>query len=155
MIDADLDQVASKPTRDPITAERPLLARQTFPGEPGQVRAARWWLGACIAGFSAADDATLACSELVANAIIHSDSGLPDGIFTVRIAVNHDFIRIEVLDQGGRWTGARTALEEAGQHADDASQCGRGLQIVAAIASAWGVTGDQEGRTVWCEIKSG
>ncbi|HET9898501.1 MAG TPA: ATP-binding protein [Streptosporangiaceae bacterium] len=145
---------------DPITlgqsltapAQR-LLARRTFPGQPGQVSVARQWLTRLIDGFEAADEVLLACSELAANAIIHSDSGRPGGVFTVRVAVEPDIVRLEVLDQGGSWT-RRRCHENTAIHPEDATQCGRGLTIVAAITSAWGIAGDHHGRTAWCEIKS-
>lgn len=128
------------------TAEERILARRTFQGLPGQVSVARRWLAQMIDGFAAVDDVLLACSELATNAIMHSDSGLPGGMFTVRLAIRQDIVRVEVLDQGGAWPDT--------QRAEDASQCGRGLTIVAAITDAWGIVGDHEGRTTWCEIRS-
>jgi len=133
--------------------EQRLLARRTFPGQPGQVRVARHWLARLIDGFNAADDVLLACSELAANAIVHSDSGLPCGSFTVRLAIEPDFVRLEVLDQGGPWPSHRRS-ENTATHPEDETQCGRGLTIVASITSAWGIAGDHQGRTAWCEIKS-
>ncbi len=135
-----------------MTRQR-LLARRTFPGQLCQVSVARQWLIRLIDGFGAADEVLLACSELAANAIVHSDSGLPGGMLTVRLSIEPDFVRVEVLDQGGPWTSQRRA-ENAATHPEDATQCGRGLAIVAAITSAWGITGDHQGRIAWCEIKS-
>ena len=135
---------------DTITeAQERVLARRTFPGQPGQVSVARRWLAQMIRGFAAADEVLLACSELATNAIMHSASGQPGGRFTVRLAISQDIVRIEVLDQGGTWPGRQGALGY-----EDASQCGRGLTIVAAITDAWGISGDSEGRTTWCEIRS-
>ena len=135
-------------------AERRLLARRSFPGQPRHLGAARNWLAQLVKGFDAADDALLACSELAANAIVHSDSGLPGGMFTVRLSIEPDFVRIEVLDQGGPWSGRPDRIDHADADPEDQTQCGRGLTIIAAIACSWGITGDQEGRTAWCEIKS-
>jgi serine/threonine-protein kinase RsbW len=112
----------------------------------------RWWLTDQLGGPAACDDVVLACSELSANAIIHSDSGLPGGVFTVRLAIDRDFVKIEVIDQGGQWPGRRRP-DNSDADLEDESQCGRGLRIVAALASAWGIAGDQVGRTAWCEIK--
>lgn len=130
------------------TAEERILARRTFLGQPGQVSAARRWLAQMIDGFAAMDDVLLACSELATNAITHSDSGQPGGLFTVRLAIRQDIVRVEVLDQGGTGAGRQGSLD------DDSSQRGRGLTIVAAITDAWGIFGDNEGRTTWCEIRS-
>jgi serine/threonine-protein kinase RsbW len=131
--------------------EPSVLARHSFAGRPDQLSAARSWMTALIGGFAQASDVVLACSELAANAIMHSKSGLPGGVFTVRACIASDLIRIEIIDQGGQWTG-RPRHHCNG--ADDASQYGRGLTIVAAIASSWGIAGDHEGRTAWCEIKA-
>lgn len=128
------------------TAEERILARRTFPGQPGQVSVARRWLAQMIDGFAAMDDVLLACSELATNAIVHSDSGQPGGRFTVRLAIRQDIVRVEVLDQGGAGPGR--------QQVEESSQCGRGLTIVAAITDAWGIAGDGEGRTTWYEIRS-
>jgi serine/threonine-protein kinase RsbW len=148
-----LDQVAASVTTEVVTPDFPVLVRRTFPGQSGQVRVVRWWLTALLGDPAACDDVVLACSELAANAIIHSDSGLPGGVFTVRLAIDRNCVRIEVIDQGGHWPGGRRPCHDASADPDEVSQCGRGLRIVAALASAWGITGDQEGRSAWCEIK--
>lgn len=132
------------------TEQERVLARRSFSGLPGQVSVARRWLAEMIDGFAAADEVLLVCSELATNAIMHSDSGRLGGQFTVRLAIRPDIIRLEVLDEGGPWLGRL----EPGRQAEDASQCGRGFTIVAAIADAWGIAGDHEGRTAWCEIRS-
>ncbi len=131
-----------------------ILARRRFAGLPGQVGVARRWLAKMIDGFASADEALLACSELASNAVMHSDSGRPGGVFTVRLAITGKLVRIEVLDQGGPWTGQRDSADGPDQQQKDASQRGRGLEIVAAITDAWGIAGDQGGRTAWCEIES-
>ena len=154
MIGARLDR---KPVAlaDTITsAEERILARRTFPGQPGQVSAARRWLAQMIDGFAAMDEVLLACSELATNAIMHSDSGQPGGQFTVRLAIRQDIVRVEVLDQGGAGPGRHQVPGGEGGHFEDSSQCGRGLTIVAAITDAWGMAGDHGGRTTWCEIRS-
>ena len=148
-----LDQVATEVSRAVVAPEFPILVRRTFPGQAGQVRIVRWWLTAQLGGPAAADDVVLACSELAANAIIHSDSGLPGGVFAVRLAIERNFVRIEVIDQGGTWPGGRRPCHAPTADSDDVSQCGRGLRIVAALASGWGISGDHEGRTAWCEVK--
>jgi serine/threonine-protein kinase RsbW len=148
-----LDQVATEVSRAVVAPEFPILVRRTFPGQAGQVRIVRWWLTAQLGGPAAADDVVLACSELAANAIIHSDSGLSGGVFTVRLAIDRDFVRIEVIDQGGSWPGGRRPCHAPSAESADISQGGHGLRIVAALASGWGISGDQEGRTAWCEVK--
>ena len=125
----------------PLTEQQSVECR-TFLGLPRQVREARHWIAPLLATFPAADDALLTLDELASNAVIHSKSRLPMGEFTVRVVILADLVRIEVTDQGGVWHG---------QVGPD-PQFGRGLRIVAALASAWGITGDQASRTAWCEI---
>lgn len=148
MIGARLDHKPTALADTIATAEERILARRTFPGQPGQVSVARRWLAQMIDGFAAIDDVLLACSELATNAIVHSASGQPDGQFTVRLAIRQDIVRVEVLDQGGAWPGRLGEYDDA----KDSGQRGRGLTIVAAITDAWGIVGDHEGRTTWCEI---
>lgn len=128
----------------PTTAVVPLIAwSRAFPGTPEQVRQARRFLVGILAGQPVAGDAVLCLSELVSNAVVHSDSGKPGGQFTVRVEMNEKLLRIEVLDGGGLWAGAGVPDE---QH-------GRGLNIVSQLAVAWGRDGDSEtGWTVWYEL---
>jgi serine/threonine-protein kinase RsbW len=147
-------ELANSAAQLATVAERRFLARREFAGRPDQVRAARWWLSRMIDGLPVAPDVVLACSELASNAIIHSDSGLPGGKFTVRLSVETDIIRIEVIDQGGQWATSRSRWLGGSDDQGDDGQSGRGLTIVAALASSWGIGGDQEGRTAWCEIRA-
>jgi anti-sigma regulatory factor (Ser/Thr protein kinase) len=128
----------------PTTAAVPLIAwSRTFPGTPEQVREARRFLADILAGQPATGDALLCLSELVSNAVLHSHSGKPGGQFSVRVEMNENLLRIEVLDGGGLWAGAGAPDE---QH-------GRGLNIVSQLAVAWGRDGDSEtGWTVWYEL---
>jgi serine/threonine-protein kinase RsbW len=142
------------PTSASPAADQRILARRTFPGLPSQVTVARRWLAQMIDGFAAVDDVLLASSELASNAVIHSDSGLPDGVFTIRLAISGEYVRVEVLDQGGQWKGRGDGAEDTRDPRQDDGQCGRGLAVVAAISRAWGIAGDQEGRIAWCEIDS-
>jgi serine/threonine-protein kinase RsbW len=145
-------EAASAPSHAGL--DQRVLARRSFPGQPGQIKLARRWIATLIHGFAVADDVILAGSELAANAIVHSDSGLPGGLFIVRLAIEPHLVRIEVLDEGGRWTARNAWIGGSGAHPEDETQCGRGLTIVAAIATSWGISGDQRGRTAWCEIRA-
>ena len=122
-------------------AAPPLDWSRTFPASPGEAREARRFLSSILDGSPAADDAVLCLSELVSNAIVHSHSRRPGGTFTVSAQVNASFLRVEVHDGGGPWT--QPVRSRDGAH-------GRGLLIVARLATAWGRTGDSEtGWTVW------
>lgn len=154
MTGASLDDMISTLAGPIASAQEQVLVRRTFPGLPNQVRVVRKWLAQMVDGFVGADDVLLACSELAANAIIHSDSGRAGGRFTVRLAIGPGTVKVEVLDQGGPWSRGLKSRAAEGERYEDVSQCGRGLTIVAAITDAWGITGDHEGRTAWCEIRS-
>jgi anti-sigma regulatory factor (Ser/Thr protein kinase) len=81
---------------------------------------------------------------LATNAILHTRSGHPDRLFTVRATLYpDDYVWVEVIDQGGAWT--------SDDHDDDH---GRGLTIVAAIAGDgnWGIDGDAACRVAWFRL---
>ena len=126
-------------------ATTPLACSQAFPGTAAQVREARRFLAEFLNDYPAVDDAVVCLSELVTNAVIHSNSGKPDGAFTVSAEVSVGGLRVEVRDQGGAWAHPG--------HRDDHAH-GRGLLIVSELALAWGRAGDPvSGWTVWFEIE--
>lgn len=114
----------------------------SYPARADQVGRARALLGRMLAGCPAASDAVLICSELAANAVVHSASARPGGKFVVRAEVREgDFVWVEVQDEGGRW-----AEEERPGHG------GRGLTLVAALADYWDIRGDDTGRVVCARL---
>jgi len=132
---------------EPSVFARPAVARtweRTFAAVPSQVGHARQFLADLVGSHELADDATICLSELATNAVIHSDSRNPGGTFGVRVTADADFIRVEVTDAGGAW--GRAELSGDGLW-------GRGLAIVAALATSCGVTGGTSGRTAWCEVR--
>ncbi len=84
------------------------------------------------------DVAELLTSELATNAIRHGESG-----FEVKIEVDKK-IRVEVRDEGA----GRPSVVSAGPK----DPSGRGLGIVEALSSAWGVIPTANGKTVWYEL---
>lgn len=75
---------------------------RSFPGLVNQVGQARAFLAQALQDFPLAADAVLICSELSANAVMHSASGEAGGQFTVRVEAHEgDYLWIEVKDQGG------------------------------------------------------
>ena len=125
----------------PAAAAPPVTA-QVFPGDAGQVRAARRFLAGVLDGCPAADDALLCVSELATNAVLHSRSGRPGGRFTVRATMQAGSVRVEVADEGGPWRRER----------DGDGQNGRGLLIVGELAGRWGREDGAARRTVWFEM---
>ncbi|MFD1542568.1 ATP-binding protein [Nonomuraea guangzhouensis] len=77
-------------------------------------------------------DALLVLTELAANAVRHTYSGLPGGHIRVRVVrLNAGLIRVEVLDDGSQ---SLPTLRDASL----SDACGRGLRLVEELASEWG-----------------
>lgn len=123
-------------------AAAPAVTGRVFPGEAGQVGAARRFLAGLLDGCPAAEDAAVCVSELATNAVLHSRSGRPGGKFSVCAALQPGSVRVAVADEGGPWR----------QERNGDGQSGRGLLIVRALASRWGRDEGGAGRTVWFEI---
>ena len=114
----------------------------TYPGAAEHIRAVRADLRPLLADCPMADDVGLCASELAANAALHSDSRLPGGTFTIRVAISPcDHVRIEVEDHGGPWT---PAAGDAARH--------HGLDIIRILANEWGIDGDHASRTAWARF---
>ncbi|MFD8813785.1 ATP-binding protein [Streptomyces sp. NPDC059627] len=79
------------------------------------------------------DTLTLITAELCANAVRHGH--VPGRNFHVRLTLAEDVLRIEVTD-----TRAEKQPPPTHPAADPASESGRGLLLVAALADDWGVT---------------
>jgi anti-sigma regulatory factor (Ser/Thr protein kinase) len=124
----------------------PAMCRRSYPGRADQVPRVRAFLAQVLAGCPAAD-AELLADELAANAVIHSHSGEPGGVLTVHVELcDGQWVRVGIEDEGGP-TPPRLRTSGTGV-GDDAVEGGKGLRIVAALADAWGVTGDVVARTV-------
>ena len=115
---------------------------RTFSAAPAQVAQARHFLASLLGTSALRDDAVLCLSEVATNAVRHSASRHPGGTFEVRATVVGGGLRVEVSDAGGPWPG----------EPEPGVEPGHGLAIVAALASRWGIDGDDGARTVWFEI---
>ncbi|MBB5626856.1 ATP-binding protein [Sphaerisporangium krabiense] len=115
--------------------------QQTFLGRVEQVRAVRRFVKTHLPDHA---DADLIASELATNAVEHTHTGQPGGTFTATVKHHPDGTAyIEIADQGGPIAfGARTSTREGG----------RGLHLVTALTTTWGVKGDAAGRIVWAEL---
>jgi CheY-like chemotaxis protein len=86
------------------------------------------------------ESASLVVSELVANAVTHAQSGC-----AVRLSRLSAALRVEVEDQGVGTPDPFAASVE--------DEHGRGLVLVTAVATAWGVAAGAPGRkVVWAEL---
>ena len=86
-------------------------------------------------------DAALATSELVTNALVH---GRPP--IELRLRLESTDVLIEVRD--------RATYQPRKLRPDETDEHGRGLQIVAALASRWGTRPTEHGKAVWCVLSS-
>ena len=85
------------------------------------------------------DDVALVVSELITNAVMHTRAAV-----VLTLQAGDGRVRVEVHDQLG---GAFARLGGA------RAEGGRGLDIVATLASAWGVeTVVDDGKMVWAEL---
>jgi anti-sigma regulatory factor (Ser/Thr protein kinase) len=125
----------------------PLYWRRTFPGDPRQARAVRRFAAALLADLRCLDDVLLAADELVANALRHTKSGGLGGAFVVEICVGEGVVRLAVSDEGG-------PSEPVPGEADELAESGRGLRMVALLATCWGWYGNDVGRTVHAEFRA-
>lgn len=125
--------------------------RRVFPGRLDQVARAREFVRRKIGPCPVLDEAVLLTSELCTNALQHTASG-NGGAFEVTVFRLACSLRIEVRDDGATTTipAVRTVDD-----LDNMPECGRGLEIVAMIASRWGQCGDEYGRAVFFELHWG
>ncbi|MET0524325.1 MAG: SpoIIE family protein phosphatase [Nocardioides sp.] len=120
----------------------PQRARRSFVADPSSVALARRFARLQLEEWGAPelrDSATLAVSELVTNAVVHTGT---TAVVDLRLDANS--LRVEVEDQHpGRSlpTGLRTP--------DDDDEGGRGLIITSSIASSWGVEYTPSTKRVW------
>ncbi len=122
---------------------------RTFGGTPASVREARRFVAEMLPGCPAREVLVTCVSELSTNAIAHTASGR-GGTFTVAVDLPRDGVaRIAVTDEGGASVPVARPL---GPMAPGLmAEGGRGLALVAACTSRWGVAEGGPGRTVWAE----
>jgi anti-sigma regulatory factor (Ser/Thr protein kinase) len=117
----------------PCDAMSPAHARAWSQARLGDILAAHPHRGELI------DDTVLAVSELVTNAIRAGCSA-----HTVSIAVDDDAVTVAVTDD----VPSEPVLKDPSP--TDAG--GRGLQIVSALTTAWGVRPEGSGKSVWAQF---
>ncbi|WP_030573101.1 ATP-binding SpoIIE family protein phosphatase [Streptomyces aureocirculatus] len=141
----------------------PSAVRTSLPGNPLAPAAARKFVRAALAdraelGTPAAtgltdrlaDDAVLLVSELATNAVVHAgtaveilcrfDPGVP--------GESTDAVVIEVSDHHP----ARAVRNEPRNPQPGTPEYGRGLQLVAMLSEAWGITYRSGTKTVWARL---
>lgn len=94
----------------------------------------------------AAETVMLLVSELVTNAIVHSQSGAPGGTVTVTLCPVSAGVLVQVRDDGG---ASEPFVAEIG---DDGAEHGYGLLLVDALADSWGTIAGPDSRVTWCRV---
>ncbi|GGK99654.1 hypothetical protein Sme01_60980 [Sphaerisporangium melleum] len=113
-------------------------------GRPESVQLARQFASIRLGeGHPALEDVILLTSEVVTNAITHSNSR-DGGRVTVVMVDCHEYIHVNVSDAGAK-TAPRLRTDTNGEN-------GRGLVLVDALSRDWGVREDAGRRTVFFEV---
>lgn len=122
---------------DRARAELSMLPDPTAPAH------ARQWLRDMLGGFGPPrellDDTLIVVDELVSNSVVHAATPI-----VVTLEYSAGVCRCAVTD--------RCASGPLPRLLERADGSGRGLRIVNAIASAWGVERSDAGTTVWVEV---
>ncbi|MCO6011308.1 ATP-binding protein [Actinoallomurus purpureus] len=141
-----------------VAARRPGMLRweRRFAGTPDQVGAARTFVTQLFTDAPIAANAAWVTGELATNAIRHSDSGRPDGMFTVALYRWPTFGEIHVVDAGGlkepRLPG-RDPVQAALADGGALPESGLGLYGIGALASRYGTYRHRDGsRVVWVRL---
>lgn len=124
-------------------ADQLRLVHVAMPPDVPELGTLRAWITEILPGLTwdAISDLQLAATELVTNAYDH---GRPPIEFTL-YALPGDGLRIEVSDSWAALPQRRSSGHRMPH--------GRGLAIVEALATRWGVTSRGSGKTVWAEFK--
>lgn len=119
---------------------------ETFDGKPTSVGEVRRFTMKVLGDRPGVDLVVLVASELAGNAVQHSNSGQPGGKFTVHLASCAQWWQVRIDDAGGAAEPhIRTAVA-------DRDEAGRGLALIEAVSTQWGVVGDHYARAVWAQI---
>jgi anti-sigma regulatory factor (Ser/Thr protein kinase) len=120
---------------------------ETLPGLEESAEVARKLVRTALAAWyldDLTDTAILLVSELVANAVKHTNSRV---IRVVITRPSERFVRIGVVDRA-------RVLPELAKPGDDLLTSGRGLLLVDALAERWGTDLYRWGKQVWVELMS-
>ncbi len=116
-------------------------ARRSFAADPLSLAPARRFVQRELAGCDPelVADAVMAASELATNAVVHARTD-----FSVTVECTPDCLRVTVSDAGP----GLPELRPTGPLAET----GRGLLLVNALATRWGVENAPRGKVVWAEF---
>lgn len=125
---------------DHVSPTPPEIVAETVPSSVAKIR--RFAVDAALAHDPAIDTDVVALlvSELATNAMLHGE-----GQVRVRVLPRSTGVRVEVGDASPQVPARRSPAPDA--------EGGRGIALVEALASAWGVeSSSTSGKTVWFEL---
>ena len=121
----------------------------TLAGRAERARAARAFASEVLGPrHPCGDAAVLLVSEVFSNSVRHSGSGAPGETITVAVRAGDGIVRVEVTDRAGPGT---PELRPVGR----AAEGGRGLQLVAGLASRCGWRRRGGRMVTWFELRHG
>ncbi|NEB80862.1 SpoIIE family protein phosphatase [Streptomyces sp. SID14478] len=130
---------------DPGTPQAPRIHRYIHQADPEGLADARAALREHLAAWGlgeVADDVEVAAGELLCNALVHTEGG---AVLTLEVLTGPPrCVRLWVKDRSSDRPQRRSAGETA--------TSGRGMVLVEAVASRWGVEPRGEGKAVWCDF---
>src|SRR5204863_3260979 len=116
------------------------VPRIELPADTRSARRARQFVADVVGDAGSLNDTVaLLVSEVASNAVLHAKTA-----FIVAVLLSDSHIRVEVTDGSPQ----RPTIRQ--YHPD--SVTGRGLHLVDAAATRWGVEPARAGKTVWFEI---
>jgi anti-sigma regulatory factor (Ser/Thr protein kinase) len=124
-----------------VWADKMVVLSRSFPAEPAAVREARSVVRLSLEPTDGdlVELVVLLADEVVTNAVVHGEG-------PIDIAVDADEERVKVM------VGDRSEVCPLPRLPARYAEDGRGLSIVEAIASRWGVSATEAGKSVWFEI---
>jgi anti-sigma regulatory factor (Ser/Thr protein kinase) len=126
-----------------LMAGAAVIGSLTIPGRAEHVREARAFVAKALGDTDPlADVAVLLTSELVTNAVVHSDSRGADGTVALMLIEMPGGLRVEVADCG-------SDLSIPVVKSDVFVSEGHGLLLVQTLADQWGYVRDEVGTIVW------
>ncbi|WP_037890463.1 SpoIIE family protein phosphatase [Streptomyces sp. NRRL S-87] len=132
---------------DPGTHRAPRIHQYVHQADPEGLSEARYALRQALRDWGMpelADDVEVAAGELLVNALLHTEGG---AVLTMEVLPEPvRRIRLWVKDRSSVWPRRRSPGE--------AATTGRGLLLVDALATHWGVESRGDGKAVWCEFQA-
>ncbi|MFF7339925.1 SpoIIE family protein phosphatase [Streptomyces sp. NPDC008163] len=130
---------------DPGSPRAPRLHQYIHQADPEGLSEARTIVRQALTDWDMAelaDDAELVTGELLVNVLLHTEGGAVLTLEVLPEPVRR--VRLSVQDRSSAWPRRRSPGETA--------TSGRGLLLLDAVSTRWGIEPRGEGKAVWCEI---